>query len=85
MEKYKVFTVSEDEAEIVATLFNQGVRDLNAISKILKWNDKKRKQFLDFCFRMDFVDMDDVLFDRPIKCSPLFIAKSLKDSSQICQ
>lgn len=78
MEKYKVFTVSEDEAEIVATLFNQGVRDLNAISKILKWNDKKRKQFLDFCFRMDFVDMDDVLFDRPIKCSPSIHSKKLE-------
>lgn len=50
------FSVSEDDAEIIATFFRQGVTDVDTILKKLNWNEKKRKQFIDFLLLMDFID-----------------------------
>ena len=57
------FIVSEADAEIIATLFRQGVSDYPSIIKAVKWNKAKQKQFLDFMMLMGYDDFEASLFD----------------------
>ncbi|OQC11883.1 MAG: hypothetical protein BWX72_02123 [Firmicutes bacterium ADurb.Bin080] len=53
------FSVSEEDAEIIATLFRQGTNDVNTILTKLKWEREKRNQFIDFIFTMGFIEIGD--------------------------
>ena len=57
------FIVSEADAEIIATLFRQGVSDYPAIIKAVKWKKAKQKQFYDFMTLMGYYNFEDSLFD----------------------
>ena len=57
------FVVSQADAEIIATLFRQGVSDYPAIIKAVKWNKIKQKQFYDFMITMGYDGFEDFLFD----------------------
>lgn len=57
------FIVSEADAEIIATLFRQGVSDYPSIIKAVKWNKAKQNQFYDFMMFMGYVDFEDPLLD----------------------
>ena len=57
------FLVSETDAEIIATLFRQGVGDYPSIVKAVKWNKVKQKQLFDFMTLMGYYDFGGSLFD----------------------
>lgn len=56
------FIVSEEDAEIIATLFRKGIRDFDSIVSALNWGKEKNLQLLDFITTMGYVDPGD-LFD----------------------
>lgn len=55
--------VSEEDAEIIATLFRQGVSDFPTILKSVRWDKIKQQQFYDFMIMMGYYDFDDYLND----------------------
>ena len=58
--------ISEADAEIIATLFRQGVSDYLSIIRAVKWDRAKQKQFYDFMTLMGYYDFSDSLFDENI-------------------
>lgn len=64
------FIVSEADAEIIATLFRQGVSDYPAIIKAVKWNKAKQNQFYNFMTLMGYVNFEDPLFDEDFDFIP---------------